>query len=429
MASSSTSLDGDTLIEKVSISGATLALIMQAFSSSVGDCDGLLFGHVQRQTTSNLLDEDVGPQIAREEITASVTGHYCSGRVTSFYDATGCIDPKKLAQIMGDRKGRGGDAPIGWFVGRRESSMRPSMRESAVTANLRAIPFQPQNATGGIAILKGSGAGDDAKKGYHSGARIAERGGIAPSSPNLAITPKKTRIVLSRGGGVSTRSSSGREIVGGSSALQVDSPSSKSLSNSERGDITNINPLVPAFQEGGSSSKPIGVPPSSPCLFLLLSESYASNFTHTIEYRAYQYRESKSKRRCCFEPRTVNIVNIGPVFRGLYNSFAPVAPFPWFLKPSDMEESPEQGMRTSLGNEAVSDDTEAQLRSPQEAEQALLDMYSQDFSVDRLQSLVRVEGKGGHVGELEDLYLKMLKKLENLAKQVCESSDAIAEQV
>lgn len=426
MASSSTSLDGDTLIEKVSISGATLALIMQAFSSSVGDCDGLLFGHVQRQTTSNLLDEDVGPQIAREEITASVTGHYCSGRVTSFYDATGRIDPKKLAQIMGDRNSRGGDAPIGWFVGRRESSMRPSMRESAVTANLRATPFQPQNATGGIAVIKG----DDAKEGYHSGARTAEGGGIAPSSPNLAITPTQTRIVLSRDSGVSTRSLSRREIVGvsGSSALPADSPSSKSLSNSRRGDITTINPLVPASQEGGSSSKLIGVPPSSPCLFLLLSESYASNFTHTIEYRAYQYR-SKSSGRCCFEPRTVNLVNIGPAFRGLYNSFAPVAPFPWFLKPSDMEESPEQGMRTNLGNEAVSDDTEARMRGPQEAEQALLDMYSQDFSVDRLQSLVRVEGKGGNVGELEDLYLKMLKKLENLAKQVCESSDAIAEQV
>ncbi len=42
-------------------------------------------------------------------------------------------------------------------------------------------------------------------------------------------------------------------------------------------------------------------------------------------------------------------------------------------------------------------------------------MYSQGFSIYRLQNLIRLGGKGGQVLELEDLYMNMLKKLESLA--------------
>jgi hypothetical protein len=56
-------------------------------------------------------------------------------------------------------------------------------------------------------------------------------------------------------------------------------------------------------------------------------------------------------------------------------------------------------------------------------------MYSQGFSIYRLQNLIRLGGKGSQVLELEDLYMNMLKKLESLAKQVFESSDVLFEKV
>ncbi len=31
-------------------------------------------------------------------------------------------------------------------------------------------------------------------------------------------------------------------------------------------------------------------------------------------------------------------MNIGPAFRGSYDSFAPVAPFPWFSRPLEMRD-------------------------------------------------------------------------------------------
>ncbi|CAK9196425.1 unnamed protein product [Sphagnum troendelagicum] len=335
MASGKSVADGDIVVERVAISGATLSLIIQSFSSSEGDCDGLLFGHVQRRSTLDLVDDETGPQAPRDELTASVTGHCCTGRVMSFYDGAGGIDVSKVTKMVGERDERGGDAPIGWFVGRRESPLRPSMRESAVTANLRTMP---------------------------------------------AVVAAAVNVDMGR------------------------------------------NRIV--------------VPSSSPCLFLIFSESLSSSATHTHEYRAFQYRR-KASGGGWFEPCTIEIVNIGPAFRGSYDSFAPVAPFPRFLKPSDigggvgMESSPrysEEGLRRSYGKGETTDvinGKEKKGSQQQEAEQALLDMYSQDFSVDRLQKLISSGGKGGHVQELEDLYTKMLKKLEGLAKQVCESSDAL----
>ncbi len=56
-------------------------------------------------------------------------------------------------------------------------------------------------------------------------------------------------------------------------------------------------------------------------------------------------------------------------------------------------------------------------------------MYSQGFSIYRLQNLIRLGGKGGQVLELEDLYMNMLKKLESLAKKMFESSDVFFKKV
>ena len=360
--------DGDTPVERVAISGAALAALMQAVNSSSGDCDGVLFGHVDRNTTSTMVDEDVGSHTSHDS-TAVVTGHFCSGRVTSFYDAIGQIDVAKFAQMIGERESRGGDPPIGWFVGRRGTAMRPSMREFTVTANLRSTQFSaPEDGVAGSEDL---------------------RDGKVKDSRTL----NSSNGLLGEGNGLSSK----EVVVGRRNAPQ-----------------------------GGSVSKVIGIPSSSPCVFFLFTESSDTNSIHTHEYRAFQYR-TKLSGTGCFESRSVKIVNIGPAFRGLYDSFAPVAPFPWFLKSSALDgESSDGGLRRlSMAPHSA----DIQMEGSPGADQALLDMYSQDFTVDRLHSLIRTEGEGGSVRELEALYRTMLRKLDVLAKQVCEGNEIIFEQV
>lgn len=367
MAHGRSTPDGDTPVERVAVSGAALAALMQAVNSSAGDCDGVLFGHVELNTTSTMVDEDVGSHTSHDS-TAVVTGHFCSGRVMSFYDATGHIDAAKFAQMVGEREARGGDPPIGWFVGRRGTAMRPSMRELAVTANLRNTQFSaPEDAAAGSEDLR-DGKVKDSRTLNSSNGLVGEGNGL-----------------------------SSKEVLVG----RKNSP------------------------QGGAASKLIGLPSSSPCVFFLFTESSDANSIHTHEYRAFQYR-TKLSGAGCFETRSVNIVNIGPAFRGLYDSFAPVAPFPWFLKSSALDgESSDEGLRRLS---MVPHNADVQMDGSQGADQALLDMYSQDFSVDRLHSLIRTEGEGGSVRELEALYRTMLRKLDVLAKQVCEGNEVIFEQ-
>lgn len=364
--------DGDAPIDRVAVSGAALAALMQAVNSSSGDCDGVLFGHVERNTTSTMVDEDVGAQTSHE-ISAVVTGHFCSGGVTSFYDATGNIDILKFAQMIGEREVRGGDPPIGWFVGRRGSTMRHSMREYTVTTNLRSSQFRvPEDAA-----VTSEGHRNENVKDFR-----------ALNSSNA---------LLGEGNDLASK-----EVVAGS--------------------------RKPAHES--AASKLVGIPSSSPCIFFLFTESTDTSSIQTHEYRAYQFR-AKLSGAGCFESRSVKIVNIGPavVNRGLYDSFAPVAPFPWFLKSSSLDDgSSDEGLRRLSMVPHNADVQMEGMEGIQEADQALLDMYSQDFSVDRLHSLIKTEGEGGSVRELETLYRTMLKKLDVLAKEVCEGNEVVYEQ-
>ena len=61
-----------------------------------------------------------------------------------------------------------------------------------------------------------------------------------------------------------------------------------------------------------------------PSLFLLFASPLSDQAIHTHEYKAYQYHPSSQS----FEPKSIDIVNIGPAFRGHYGSFSPSSPFP-----------------------------------------------------------------------------------------------------
>ncbi|XP_047158528.1 histone acetyltransferase KAT6A-like [Vigna umbellata] len=82
--------------------------------------------------------------------------------------------------------------------------------------------------------------------------------------------------------------------------------------------IDNSNPNL----KSNSPEQPYLFPP---CVFLLLASPSFDNapfsHVHTHEYRAFQFRTGAQ----WFEPRSLDVVNIGPAFRGHYGAFSPTS--------------------------------------------------------------------------------------------------------
>lgn len=375
----------DPPLQKISISGPTLAMIMQRFTTSNADCDGLLFGHVQSISSLNLADNDDEVGI-REDLVATITGYSSCGFIQSFYDGAGRVDQAKLTKLIGDRDSKNQDPLIGWYIARRNSPLRPSMRESAVTARLRTsencAPPLPDNAG--------------------AASRVSDAG--------------------------LQRNHSSRVLKG---ALGLPYSESSSGSHSSRSPVREkavTKHKVQQQQQQQLLNKFRGIPASSPCLFFIFSESFNLQFIHTHEYRAFQYR-SRSKG-FFFEAKSVDIVNIGPGFRSQYSVFAPVSGFPPL--PGSFDSPAEDTADSRSGKEDRNSQKSRQGSGKLsgggvDREQGALDMYSSGFSVDRLARLAGPDA-AHRVSELEELYGRMVSKLEYLAKQVGESSVAVAEQ-
>ncbi|PKA50582.1 hypothetical protein AXF42_Ash013797 [Apostasia shenzhenica] len=150
------------------------------------------------------------------------------------------------------------------------------------------------------------------------------------------------------------------------------------------------------------------------CIFLLLSSSATENQAiHTHDYRAFVLRMKKSPIGArILEPRSLDIVNIGPAFRGQYGSFSPESALPWLPWKVDDELAEPESLR-NLKDVA--------------AAQRLLDSAAEGFNMERLAHLVG-PGIAEYASELEDLYRKMLIKLEGLARLVEKSSARVLEQ-
>lgn len=139
-------------------------------------------------------------------------------------------------------------------------------------------------------------------------------------------------------------------------------------------------------------SKNCGIPASSPCLFLIFSESFAQHSIHTHEYRGFQY--FCKGERGVFEAKSLDIVNIGPGFRSVYSAFSPASAFP-LLSSGFQPQQEDDGHGY--------DNREDGHRQKGERGQRPLDMYSAGYSVDRLGKLVRSDTM--HVvAEVEELY-------------------------
>ncbi|GKV06118.1 hypothetical protein SLEP1_g18045 [Rubroshorea leprosula] len=290
----------DLALQKIAVSGPTLASMIERINSCLGDADGLLFGDVASITPTALSDDSTQTP-SDSQLVATISGFLCFISPLSFYDSAGRVDPTLVTTHLNQKP------LIGWFSSRRKTPIRPSMREFSVTHSLSSIP-------------------------------------------NLSLP------------------------------------------------IQNPN---------FSSNFP-------PSIFLLFTTPFQDQLIHTNQYCAYRFQLQKQ----CFSPVSIDIVNIGPAFRGHYGSFCPSSALPFLsceLKNSAaMNEDRDKGSLSGVKQAAK--------------DQEDLDMCAEGMDIGRLSQLMGPEAANYTAG-LEHLYEKMLTKLESLSRLVEASSAKVLEQV
>ncbi|XWS67300.1 hypothetical protein CRYUN_Cryun05aG0275600 [Craigia yunnanensis] len=152
----------------------------------------------------------------------------------------------------------------------------------------------------------------------------------------------------------------------------------------------------------------------APSIFLLFTTPVQDQFIQTNQYRAFQFQSSK----LCFTLVSIDIVNIGPAFRGHYGSFSPSSALP-FLNC--------QLRSLTAMNEDRNEENLIGMKQTAK-DQSELDMCAQGMQIGRLSRLIGPEAVNYTAG-LEDLYEKMLSKIESLARLVEASSAKVLEQV
>lgn len=283
-------------LQKIAISGPTLASMIQRCSSSPGDVDGFLYGHVTQITPSNLSDDSSDESAS--QLIATITSFLCPGFNFSFYDSAGRVNLLRVPHHQ--------QHLIGWFSARRQSPLRPSMREFSVTNSLTKIP-----------------------------------------------------------------------------KLQF------SVSNLQSS-ATNQN--------------------LTPCIFILFTTPLTDQLIHTHQYRAYQFNISSKS----FQPKSIDIVNIGPAFRGHYSNFTPNCALPL--------------LNCETRNSAAMNEESLSAKKEKMNDQQQLDLYTEGFQIDNLSRLMGSEAVR-YTGGVEDFYERMLAKVEGLARHAESSSAKVLELV
>ncbi|XVE97150.1 hypothetical protein REPUB_Repub02eG0286400 [Reevesia pubescens] len=185
-------------------------------------------------------------------------------------------------------------------------------------------------------------------------------------------------------------------------------------------------PLRPSMRESSVSRSLSSIPSLSipiqnasfnslftPSIFLLFTTPLQDQFIQTNQYRAFQFQSSK----LCFNPVSIDIVNIGPAFRGHYGSFSPNSGLPFL--------NCELKSLTAM-NEDKNEEKLIGLKQTAK-DQSELDMCAEGMQIGSLSRLIGPEAVNYTAG-LEDLYEKMLSKIESLARLVEASSAKVLEQ-
>ncbi|CAK7343748.1 unnamed protein product [Dovyalis caffra] len=134
----------DLPLQKITISGPTLSALMHRITTSLGDVDGLLFGHVTQLTPSTLTDDNT-PQNPDSNLIATITSFFCPNSPLSFYDSIGRVDSVPLHRFLSStaihqrNSSSSSSNFLGWFSARRKSPIRPSMREFFVSQSLNTL--------------------------------------------------------------------------------------------------------------------------------------------------------------------------------------------------------------------------------------------------------------------------------------------------
>ncbi|XP_021769642.1 uncharacterized protein LOC110733877 [Chenopodium quinoa] len=175
------------------------------------------------------------------------------------------------------------------------------------------------------------------------------------------------------------------------------------------------SPLRPSLHEFAVSQS---LSSESPRVFLLLTTPFndTQSLIHTHEYRVYHFVRLENS----FETTPLDVVNIGPAFRGQYGAFSPNSELPClpcnFQGGSPMKEDEKERENMNLKEmKRVAKDQK--------------DLEAYAAAGYELGSLSRLVGSDAvsYVSGVEELYEKMLAKLDCLATQVEGSSSKVLE--
>jgi hypothetical protein len=114
------------------MNGTVLSAMVHSAGANQGDVEGLLFGSRQTRTTSVASDSQEAIQHSE---TSFVVSSFTAAPSFSFYSRDGTVDAAVIQQIAEQRSHL---QLLGWFVCRRNTALKPSIREFAVHQSLIA---------------------------------------------------------------------------------------------------------------------------------------------------------------------------------------------------------------------------------------------------------------------------------------------------
>jgi len=126
------------------IAGPTLAALMFEMSSSSQDMEGFLFGTVAQQKVRTQEDSSESEKYL---VNLAIQSFFCSPSTFSFYDSLGEVNMPRVQETIAEKTKS--QSLLGWFKFRRNSSLRPSLRESYVHSQLHGFHERTQTKEGG----------------------------------------------------------------------------------------------------------------------------------------------------------------------------------------------------------------------------------------------------------------------------------------
>jgi len=108
-----------------------LCSLLQQIATSSSDMEGLILGNITSYKVKTVHDSNTIAESESNKFILGIQGFKITGDTCSFYDPQG-----NLSQSVKQYLERADQLPIGWFRYRKNSVLRPSIRELAVHSNI-----------------------------------------------------------------------------------------------------------------------------------------------------------------------------------------------------------------------------------------------------------------------------------------------------